>query len=612
MCGINGFTFPDRKLIKKMNQTILHRGPDDGGEYIDNYVSLGSRRLSIIDLSKNGHMPMSTEDGRFQIVFNGEIYNFQELRIDLISRGVKFKSKTDTEVILKGYREYGKEFISKLNGMFAFAIWDRSTRELILARDRIGIKPLYYALINNQLIFSSEIKAILNHKFPLKIDSNALNLYFRLLYIPSPYTIFQSVHKLAPGHLLTWKDEQIRIDRYWQPVHSPIKASREELLDLLDLQLNQSIKSNLISDRSIGIFLSGGIDSSLVLAIANNYINAPLHSYSAGFRVSDEQEKYNQDLKRAKIVSDYFETKHHEVMVTAEDVANYFPKTVYHLDEPLSNPNQVALYMLSKTAQTDSTVILGGDGGDELFAGYTRYLVLYYLSLYGALPPILKSQLPKLLSLHSKRLGSLLTKIKNHDRVKLHAMFLSQSESVISEILKPEINDFNITPAYFNSFMTSHSGLHIEEFLMTDMQTWLPEESLIKSDKLTMANSIEQRVPLLNNEIVDLALSIPFSKKIYPRQTKVLLRQVASRYLPDSITNATKWGFFSPVAKWLRNELKDFAYDWLTVSTAKDYINTKNAVKIFENHVNGGYQPHELWSLITFNCWYNTFMKSSR
>jgi len=608
MCGINGFTFPNLTLIKSMNRTLKHRGPDDGGEYVDGQVSLGSRRLSIIDLSANGHMPMCTEDSKLWIVFNGEIYNFQALRADLRKKGINFKSRTDTEVILQGYRQYGRSFISRLNGMFAFAIWDKDKQELILARDRIGIKPLYYTSPNNQLIFSSEIKALLTHRFSKRLDPDAINLYFRLLYIPSPYTIFESVKKLAPGHLLVWKAGRLHIHQYWQPVFNPATLTHSQVLEALDTNLNQAVKSNLISDRPVGVFLSGGIDSSLVLALASRHSSKRLHTYTAGFVVASEQEKYNQDLINARISSQYFHTLHHEVMITAADMIKHTPKVIYHLDEPISNPNHIALFMLSRAAQKDVTVILGGDGGDELFAGYTRYLVLYYLSLYNHLPSLLKTSISRLLTLHSKHLGKLLAEANTAESSKLHTLFMSQPEAIVTQILRPQLNDATATPRYFNAILASRAGLHMEEFLMTDLQTWLPEESLIKSDKLSMANSIEQRVPLLNNEVVDLALAIPFSKKIYPRQTKILLRRLAGKYLPPELIRAPKWGFFSPVSKWFRGDLKEFVADWIDFSDTKDYVNQRQAKKIFKTHLSGGYHPHTIWSVVTFNCWYQSFM----
>lgn len=607
MCGINGFTFKDTQLIKKMNQSIIHRGPDDGGEYTSPRISLGSRRLSIIDLSKNGHMPMPNKDKTVWIVFNGEIYNFIQLRQDLIKKGYKFKSKTDTEVILNGYTEYGLDFLSKLNGMFAAAIWDSNQNQLALFRDRVGIKPLYYSVDSGQLYFSSEIKALLAAGISNQLDPTALAAHFRLLYTINSQTVFKKVKKLPPGHLLIWKKGHIKINQYYNYLHQPIDWSHQNLVDILDQRLNSAVETNLISDRQVGLFLSGGIDSSLLLALASQKSSKTLHTYTVGFQVNQGKEKFNVDLNLAKHSADYFGTKHHQLLITPQDIEEHLLNVVFHMDEPISNLNSVAIYLLSQKASQDVTVVLGGDGGDELFAGYSRYITLRHLQRFNSLPKFFQNQAINLLDLYQPQKARLLKQTSQMTPVELYTLFTSQSKATNSKFLNSKYINNQALIDSFSQYFPDDNQLTIDDFLLTDFKTWLPNESLTKFDKLTMAHSIEGRVPLLNNEVVEFAMSLSYDQKASFFNNKIILRNLAKRHLPEKITQAPKWGFFSPVSQWIRQDLNDFVNQWITIPQTAHIIDPKGAKNVLKSHLNGGYHPHEIWAMVTFNCWYHQF-----
>jgi len=608
MCAINGFTFANLRLIRSMNQLISYRGPDDGGEYVNSHVSLGNRRLSILDLSTNGHMPMGTHDGRYWITYNGEIYNHQLLKRNLRSHGYKFRSSTDTEVILNGFAHLGPKFINKLNGMFAFAIWDNHTHTLTLARDRVGIKPLYYAIHNNQLIFSSEIKALLLHPLSRDIDPEALNLYFRLLYVPSPWTIYQHIKKLPPASILTFHLGAYSINKYWHPHHPNKSLKAQQIIPTLRATISRSVKRQLVSDRPIGIFLSGGLDSSLVLAFAAKYHHQPINTYTVGFKVDQQWEKYNQDLVNARLTSNFFHTNHHELIVTADDLVTNFDQIIYHLDEPISNPTQIASFNLSQLASQDIKVALTGDGGDELFAGYPRYQHLYFLRMYHHLPLLVRNLTPKVLKHYSLRLQELALKANVVKSAHVQSLLMSQSEDFISQLLNPHINQPYAADKFFNHILINRLTDDINNFTLTDFMTWLPEESLIKSDKLTMAHGLEQRQPLLGNHVLDLAISIPLWQKISMFTSKKIIRDLSRDLLPSQIVTAPKWGFFSPVSKWLRTQLKDYAYDALNSDHLDQFINVKFAKSLMDRHCQGEYFPHSIWGVVTFARWYQTFI----
>jgi asparagine synthase (glutamine-hydrolysing) len=335
MCGINGFTFRDEELIAKMNNKTKHRGPDATGQFVDSKVSLGHNRLAILDLTPTGAQPMKSDDGSAVVVFNGEIYNFQELRKELEAEGQKFKGTSDTEVIVRGYEAWGIDMVKKFNGIFAFALWDSKKEKLFLVRDQIGVKPLYYAENNGALIFSSEIKAILEHPIKREVNHEALNIYFRVLYVPAPITMFANILKLEPGHILTYERGVIHKESYWNPTFTTALSSKEEAKDLIKNILRDSVQRQMISERPVGVFLSGGVDSTVILGLAAEVSGKTIDTFSVGFETGGD--KFNADARLARLTSEHYHTRHHELIIKNSDVREYLPEVIYHMDEPVAN-----------------------------------------------------------------------------------------------------------------------------------------------------------------------------------------------------------------------------------------------------------------------------------
>lgn len=591
MCGISGFNFENKVLIEKMNKKLQHRGPDDEGIYLNDNISLGHRRLSIIDLSDKGKQPIFNEDKSLCIVFNGEIYNFQELRKDLEKRGHKFYSKTDSEVILHLYEEHKEKCLKFLNGIFAFAIWDNKEKELFLARDRIGVKPLYYYWNNKTLIFSSEIKAILEHNIKKQVNLEALNHYFRLMYVPFPLTMFDKIYKLPQAHYLKFKNRKINIKKYWDIKDFKNINSKTEIIEKIRELMKKSVKGQLISDRPVGIFLSGGIDSTSVLGISREILSDKIKTFTVGFKINDPDNKFNQDFLLARQTSKFYNTDHHELLIDSKDVLNNLEKVIYHLDEPIAEATQVATFLLSKLAKKKVAVVLGGDGGDELFGGYKRYYYSYVLSKYW------------------------LTKVFPFLKSKLHTRFMFQKEDEISKILNPSTNK-KITSKFFknNYFKVYKSDDFEKVFMLTDLKTWLTDESLMRTDKMTMAFGLEQRVPVLDHHLTELAAKIPTKYKMKNKeQGKDIFIEAMKEYLPKHILeSAKKKVWLMPISEWLRTDLRDFAQSVLNPDycyKTKEYFNFKEIENMFINHVNKKkYNLNLIWALISFQIWYKKYL----
>jgi len=613
MCGINGFNFRDENLIKKMNEKIKHRGPDQDGIFLDENISLGHRRLSIIDLSDNGKQPMFNEDKMFCIIFNGEIYNFQDLKKKLETRGHKFISHTDTEVVLHLYEDYKEKCLEFLNGIFAFAIYDIKNKELFLARDRIGIKPLYYywgpSSTSGQmrkLIFSSEIKAILEHNIKREIDLEALNHYFRLMYVPAPLTMFRGIYKLPQAHYLKLsfkiQNSKFEIHRYWDIDDFSNLKSKTEIIEKIQDLMKKSIKGQLISDRPIGIFLSGGIDSTSVLGIASEMLSShpspkatdgKIKTFTVGFDIYDPENKFNADLLLARKTSEFYNTEHHELLINSGDVLDNLEKVFYHLDEPIAEATQIATYLLAQYAKKEVAVVLGGDGGDELFGGYKRYYYSYLLNKYW------------------------ITKIAPFMRWKIHNRFMFQKETEIGKILNKEINQNQITKQFFqkNYFKDKSIKDYEKLFMLTDLKTWLADESLMRTDKMTMAQGLEQRVPILDHQLVELAMRTPSKYKMRDEnQGKTIFIEAMRKYLPEHVLNSEKkkvW--MTPASQWLRGDLNQKAKEVLSpdyVPENKKYFNFNGIQKMFDDHIEKRkYNLNLIWALIVFQIWYKQFME---
>lgn len=595
MCGINGFNFKNQELIERMNKEISHRGPDGEGIYVDDNFSLGHRRLSIIDLSENGKQPMFNEDKSLCIIFNGEIYNFQELKSDLEKRGHKFCSKTDSEVILHLYEEHKEECLKQLNGIFAFAIYDIKNKELFIARDRIGVKPLYYYHKNGKLIFSSEIKAILEHDIEREVDMIAFNHYFRLMYVPAPLTMFKNIYKLPQAHYLKFSAQGgLEIKKYWEITDFSEIKSKQEIIQKIQELMENSIKGQLISDRPVGVFLSGGIDSTSVLGIAKKLADSKIKTFSVGFNVNDPDNKFNADLGLARETSKFYNTEHHELIISSKDILENIEKVVYHLDEPVAEATQIATFLLAQSAKKEVAVVLGGDGGDELFGGYKRYYYSYLLNRRG------------------------ITKIMPFLKSMIHKRFMFQKEKEISKVLNKDINRIKITKEFFrkNYFKNMPFNDYEKMFMLTDLKTWLTDESLMRSDKMTMAHGLEQRVPILDHQLVELALKTPSKYKMKDKNRgKAIFIEAMKQYLPKHILKSEKkkvW--MTPISEWLRTDLNNFAKSVLNINyclESQKYFNFDGVNQVFKDHVERKkYNLNLIWAIIVFQIWHKNFIKN--
>ena len=599
MCGIAGiYGASDKTLVKRMCDKIIYRGPDEDGYYIDDKVSLGMRRLSIIDLS-TGSQPIFNEDESIVVVFNGEIYNFKELREDLERKGHYFSTNSDTEVIVHAYEEYGYECLGRFNGMFAIALWDTNRKELFLARDRIGIKPLYYTMIDESVVFASEIKSILEYdEIKREVDEEALAEYFILRYVPAPLTMFKGIRKLEPGSYMVANENGVKRRKYWsldacKPIHKNEAYFKENILKTL----KDSVKRRLIADVPLGVFLSGGVDSSTITAIASDLSSEPVKTFSVGFYGSEYDE-----TPYARNVAEYFGTDHAEEWVDIENV-DLLPKLIYHTDEPLADPAILPTYLISEVARKEVKVILSGEGGDEAFAGYDRYSS--ELKAYNALkyfPNPLKKLVFKLgerfkegaLKKYLLYLGSRTTQENSY----FYRLKLRDNSHLNPEILRTE-NDGNNTLSLFQS-----DGDYLNSMLKFDINYWLPDDLLMKVDKMTMANSLEARVPFLDHNLLQLAYGAPSNMKL----KKHLLKISAKGILPKDIMQRKKHGFDVPIKEWFKSDTLD---EYLSEERIKDtpYLDLDKIQEVWRRHRKGsGDYSVLLWKCLCYVMWYDSYI----
>ena len=609
MCGINGFNFNNQPLIEQMNQRLRHRGPDQKGFFIDEDISLGQTRLSIIDLSEKGKPPISNESQSMVIVANGEIYNYQEIRQGLIKKGHQFYSETDTEVALHAYEEYGSKCLELFNGIFAFAIWDKNKKELFLARDRLGVKPLYYYWQNNQFIFSSEIKAILEHQIKREVSQESFNHYFRLGFAPQPLTMFKNIFKLASAHYLLLKNNQLLIKKYWQINNFTDIKSEQEIIEQIQYLIKDAIRLQLISDRPVGLYLSGGIDSSILAGVVSQIKGKELNTFSVGFDLGGE--KFNADFDLAEKTARHYKTNHHQLIVSGQDVLNNFEKVVFHLDEPMSNTPQVPEFLLARFAKPKVAVVLTGGGGDELFGGYPRYYFNKLIDIFQQLPGFLQNKL--FLRLAGGLLGKDLVSKFTARGMSRYQQFMFRKEAEISRILNPSINNPQTTTDFYQEKFFRHFPKKdfTKHFMLTDMQTWMVDLGLINSDKMSMAFGLEQRVPYLDHRLVELSMRIPTKYKIRGKETKWIFKRAMADYLPEHVFNAPKRGFFAPGSEWLRTGLKPLAEKVFSQNycpESQEYFDFEQIQAMFNSHINKtGYHLNLLWTLLTWQIWYKTF-----
>ena len=625
MCGIAGFadgsigreSLPsaesDLSLIHGMCEVIRHRGPDDEGIHVERGVGLGMRRLSIIDLS-TGNQPIHNEDRTVWVVFNGEIYNYRELRLELQRAGHRFYTSSDTETIVHAYEQWGEQAFVRLRGMFGLAIWDRARRTLLVARDRAGIKPVYYAERGGRLFFGSEIKSLLvAGAADRSIDLPALDHYLTFLYTPRDGSIFTGVHKLPPGHFLRWRDGHADVKRYWDlPAPETFTGSDAEAADRLHDVLRDAVRSHLISDVPLGAFLSGGIDSSLVVGLMAEVSDRPVQTFSIGF-----DEPQFDELDHARKVATYFKTDHHEFVVRPDALA-ILDRLIQHFDEPFADSSAIPTWYVCEMARRHVTVVLSGDGGDELFGGYDRYLPHPRVAAFDRLPLPRKRQLaaaawPWLP--HGARGKNFLRHVARDDRGRfLDASAFFQPDEKRA-LFTPELLHRVDPVAAERRLAGRFEGLDELPFgsqmMKFDFRTYLPEDVLVKVDRMSMAHSIESRVPLLDNQVIDFAATLPLRTKIRNGIRKVLLKQVASRILPPEIVNRRKQGFGVPVGVWFRGSLRDTFSDVLRSQRARErgYFNQRFVNRLLDEHVSG-VRDHSmrLWQLVVLELWHQAYI----
>ncbi|HKS76186.1 MAG TPA: asparagine synthase (glutamine-hydrolyzing) [Terriglobales bacterium] len=625
MCGICGKVNFDRQspvpreLLVAMMATISHRGPDQDGMYLAENVGLGHKRLSIIDLS-SGAQPMCNEDESVWIVFNGEIYNYKEFRQQLLAVGHTFRTASDTEVIIHAYEEFGQEFLSRLQGMFTFALWDSRRNLLLLARDRVGIKPLYYSVIGDSLLFGSEIKAMLvDDAMRPEMDPEALDSFLTFGYVPGEQTLFRNVRKLPPGHYLTVSRGVVTIKQYWDlDVAGPKRTgSVEENVEALRALLRQSIRDHMISDVPVGVLLSGGVDSAAVLSYAVETAGDRISTFTIGFGEgcpADEREP-------ARLVARQFGTDHYETTITSRDFADWLPSFVWHLEEPVCEPPAIALFFVSKLARRHVTVLLSGEGGDEAFAGYNTYRNIVWLErikrCLGPLATPLSALAGTLVSGQCQRYAELLD-------VPLETYYYSRSSDPFAYFNRHRAGlysrDFSASLSGNRRPLVSESLLRsvpasdtLSKLLYVDTKTWLPDDLLVKADKVTMANSVELRVPLLDYHVLEFAASLPSSQKLRGFEPKYLLRRAIRGRVSPAILQRRKTGFPVPYESWLRSELKAFALDLLTdpKTVSRGYFDSHAVEQLLLRNSPEQNYSKEIFSLLILELWHRGFMDRS-
>lgn len=612
-----------------MAEQIRSRGPNGQGVWVDREagISLGHRRLSIIDLSTKASQPMESACGRFVLSYNGEVYNFQELRQELEKKGISFKSHSDTEVILEACVVYGvKEAVQKLIGMFAFALWDKRNQVVYLVRDRLGIKPLYWGIQNQTLFFGSQLKSFCPHPaWSPHLNSEALALYFQYKYVPSPASIYRDIFKLEPGSILTvGVDQTVKEEKFWglESVITQNLSKREQQRSLvdttekLDIIIKDSVRRILISDVPIGCFLSGGIDSSLVAATMQSLSSSPIQTFSIGF----ERAEYNE-APQAKKISQFLKTDHHEEILTEKKCLDIVPSLATFYDEPFADSSQVPTYLVSALAKETVTVVLSGDGGDELFGGYNRYKAADQLwKTLSRLPEQLKALGASALSSSPptffNSINALLpTRLSQsnlpHKMEKISRILKASSEEEFYQSLVKQDSEINklltFPPPRSLSLPTLEGLSFVENMQYWDIKTYLPDDILAKVDRASMAVGLEARVPLLDHRLVDFSWSLPQNLKIRGGETKWILRQLLYKKIPPHLFSGPKKGFAIPIGEWLRGPLKKWAEE-MVYSCSSDYIRPSFIQQLWEDHLSTRHDHHEiLWSYLMYTEWSRSY-----
>lgn len=625
MCGITGFVgLDDEKLLRRMCDSLIHRGPDHGGYFTAPGVGLSMRRLAIIDL-ENGNQPISNENSDVWVVFNGEIYNYVELREQLIEQGHVFATSSDTETIVHLYEEFGDDFAKHLRGMFGIALWDTKKQRLILVRDRIGEKPLYYSKREGQLFFGSEIKSILQAMTSRTVDSQAICDYLAAGYVGGSRTFYKEVTKLMPGHMLTWdRSDGVKISQYWcHDVTTKRDVTLQDSIEMLEENLMETARLCLKSDVEVGAFLSGGVDSSVIVALMKKH-EAQVQTFSVGYR--GEAEGFNE-LSYAKRVAEHLGTEHHELILSANSSMELLPKIIWHYDEPHGEPTSVLVYLLCEFVSKRVKVALSGTGGDEAFYGYPRHAGIRYLEYYYRLPRLLRKQV-------IERVVGMLPESTNGSRlVKRAKRFISGADlppdeaylswvsllhkdvraNLISEQTRSNASD-PLGESYLRQHLMASSGVEsiYDRVTSLDVGGYLSEYQLAYMDRMSMAHSLEVRSPLCDYKLIEFASSLPYQYRIKGNRSKHILKEVAGKWLPSDIVDRKKVGFDSPIGQWFKTELRPF----LTTFLSKDNINKTgildgDAVQtLVAEHLSGQRDYSlQLWSIISLEMWYRMYIE---
>jgi asparagine synthase (glutamine-hydrolysing) len=624
MCGICGQAFSDnrpseRAVLERMNAALIHRGPDSEGYYQAPGIGLAMRRLAIIDLS-TGDQPMCNEDGNLWIVFNGEIFNFPELHEKLAAAGHIFKTHSDTECILHLYEDFGDDCIQQLNGQFAFALWDVTRQRLLLARDRLGEKPLYYAQVGENLVFSSELPSLLRG-LPLcpELDLNAIDLYLSLQYIPDPLTAYQGVYKLNAAHSLIWQKGQLEKKRYWKLDYAPKwTQSVPELEESLRLKLRQAVRMRMQADVPLGAHLSGGIDSSIIVALMAEMSSRPVETFSVGF-----EEQSFSELPYARAVSERYATHHHEFILSYTDIPATLQQLALHFGEPFADSSALPLYLLSKITRPHVTVVLNGDGGDDIFAGYMRHGLDPWADAYLRMPGMLtKEIIPSLARLFPDRSDrpvgdslvnglhrlEKLTQIDRRASILRWGSFFSpaQRRDLWRKEYWQESQAHNAEEWLVERYEALTGGGRLDRTLQCDLETYLPGDLLVKSDRMSMAASLEGRSPFLDHELVEWVARLPEEQKRRGRKGKYLLKRAFASYFPDSVLQHRKQGFGIPLGAWLRGPIADWSRSLLLEGDHKlnGLFEPVSIGRILEEHQSGRVDHGKrIWSLVMLSLW---------
>jgi asparagine synthase (glutamine-hydrolysing) len=629
MCGIAGTLEltagrqVSADVVLRMTRILQHRGPDDEGVWVNGPIGLGSRRLAVLDLSSRGHQPMSNHDGSVWVAYNGEIYNFRELRKRLEGAGHIFQSDSDTEVILQCYERDGLDCVKHFHGMFAFALWDERRRRLFIARDRLGKKPLFYCQTAHALVFGSEPKALMQHPdVPAGVNSDAVHHFLTYGYVPAPWSAFQHVKKLPAGHYLTVEGGRLSVQEYWSLSYARKRQEREEVLaeELLAL-LDDAVRSRLVSDVPVGALLSGGIDSSAIVALMRRHVTGPLRTFSIGF----EQAEYNE-LDHARLIAEKFETQHEEQVVKPDAVA-LLPRLVWHYNEPFADSSALPSFAVCEMARQFVTVALNGDGGDESFFGYDRYLAMKLAAYQDRIPFAIRQTIvqgaerlpvgaPKSRVYRARRFARSLT----DDPVRRYAGWMSLFDNAAKEELyTPEfaetIRSSDSLDVLRGAYARSDATTFLEKTVHTDVQLYLPDDLLVKMDIASMANSLELRSPFLDHRVVEFAAALPPGMKLRRLTHKYLLKRAMRGILPAGILHRRKSGFGVPMETWLRGELRTLLVDTLldSRSRSRGYFRPHVVQRYVDEHLSGRMHHHaRLWGLLMLELWHRTFIDETR